>query len=205
MVFSHFHGKAVNNSGLLIISCCLMFIWGIWDIWNPDTEIELILIPFEVIFWIVCIIIVVIYTIRNHKCVKDFIPLMMLVIFFCSPFMEISSEMKFRVQKKKMEEVVKLVETDNLRKSDNADNIILPAQYKTLSSYGEIEVDTYKADTIILFGKQMGMSTSGFSFYIYYNGSEKGLKNYLEEKYNYADSIGLEKVDKNWFDVDISS
>lgn len=195
----------MRKRNILIMLATIVFIlsfltvWYLDEIFNKMFIFSFGIILILLIIYTVCLVLSIIYIIRNHKSFVDYIAVIILilniVILFNFPFNESKINIELKIYEKQRKEVVQMVKENKL-KTDTRGNASLPSKYKKISSSGEIVVYQNNDEGVVVgFWIVRGMMSS-YSMIMY---SSEG-KEIIEENIM-GDIIEIEQLKEHWYYV----
>ena len=103
----------------------------------------------------------------NHKSIKDFIPIILVVLYFSYLLSGSQNKLNFIVYKNMRYEVVKMVENHQIETDGGKRIVELPEKYKKCSSGGDILVYQNDDESMVGFWVKRGFLDSGFTMFVY--------------------------------------
>jgi len=103
----------------------------------------------------------------NHKSIKDFIPIILVVLYFSYLLSGSQNKLNFIVYKNMRYEVVKMVENHQIETDGGKRIVELPEKYKKCSSGGDILVYQNDDESMVGFWLKRGFLDSGFTMFVY--------------------------------------
>ena len=151
-------------------------------------------------FLVACGIWSVKYLKGNHKSIKDFIPLILVVIYFSYLLSGGQNKLNFTVYRDMRYEVVKMVENHQLKVDEDNGMAELPEKYKKCSSGGDILVYQNEEELMVGFWVKRGFLDSGFTMFVYKSDDspadiEQIVKECMWEGYD----VSSERKEKQWY------
>lgn len=136
----------------------------------------------------------------NHKSIKDFIPLILVVIYFSYLLSGGQNKLNFTVYRDVRYEVVKMVEEHQLKVDEDNGMTELPEKYKKCSSGGDILAYQDEDELMVGFWVKRGFLDSGFTMFVYKSDDnsadiEQIVKECMWEGYD----VSSERKEKQWY------
>ncbi len=103
----------------------------------------------------------------NHKSIKDFIPIILVVLYFSYLLSGSQNKLNFIVYKNMRYEVVKMVENHQIETDGGKRIVELPEKYKKCSSGGDVLVYQNDDESMVGFWLKRGFLDSGFTMFVY--------------------------------------
>ena len=188
--------KVLIIISIIIFLLSFLYFWYISEIFNTLFIFSLGVFIILAIAYISCFICTIIYLVKNHKSILDFIiPILMifnLLVILKFPFSACKRDLELRIYEKKRNEVIQLVQNNKL-KTDSRGNARLPKKYKNISVSGEIVI--YQNDengVVIGFWNYRGMLSS-YSIIVYSSKDEELIKEKIK------DIIEIKTLKEHWY------
>lgn len=185
---------SIFSSVLVILY--MFFQWKMVEVITEFLMLPVILLVFGIFVLITILAVITLFKNKNWKPIV--IQIATIILVFIIPFNQIMSDFDFKINKSKREQVVKMVESGELKPnvSYNSELIHLPSKYKHLSSGGgDIVIEKSNNGYDILFFTYRGMMDN-FSGFAYTVNDQKP----FTKAFN-GDFKEIDKMDKNWFFV----
>lgn len=103
----------------------------------------------------------------NHKSIKDFIPIILVALYFSYLLSGSQNKLNFIVYKNMRYEVVKMVENHQIETDGEKRIVELPEKYKKCSSGGDVLVYQNDDESMVGFWVKRGFLDSGFTMFVY--------------------------------------
>jgi len=103
----------------------------------------------------------------NHKSIKDFIPIILVVLYLSYLLSGSQNKLNFIVYKNMRYEVVKMVENHQIETDGEKRIVELPEKYKKCSSGGDVLVYQNDDESMVGFWLKRGFLDSGFTMFVY--------------------------------------
>ncbi len=150
--------------------------------------------------FIACGIWAVKYLKGNHKSIKDFIPIIFVVVYLLYLLSGSQNKLNFRVYKSMRYEIVEMVENHQLGESEEKGFVELPDKYKKCSSGGDVFIYRNNDECMIGFWIKRGFLDSGFSMFVYKSDDnamdiERVVRECLWDGYE----VNSEQKEKQWY------
>lgn len=199
--------KKIKSLNKLIFFCLLSIIISlISELYSDELFMYFFILEMLVpaLLIIISIVLSIRHLIRNHKSVKDFIPLILICAYILFSVGGGKDDLNFVLYKNRRYKVIEMVETEELNENVETGLIELPSEYKIISSGGEIKVFRNfdnNQKKIVGFWIMRGFLDSGFTMYVYDDSNnEDNLRKAIEMEENFY-QITLEKKEDNWYYV----
>jgi len=182
-------------SSILVI-LYMFFQWKLVEIITEFLMLPVILIVFGIFILITILAIITLFKNKNWKPI--IIQIATIILVFIIPFNQIMLNIDFKINKSNREQVVKMVESGELKPNvaHNSELIHLPSKYKHLSSGGgDIVIEKSNNGYDVLFFTYRGIMDNFSGFVYTVNDQEPFAKSFN------GDFKEIDKMGKNWFFV----